>query len=243
MTGKGYVDIHTHILPGVDDGSKNMEMTENMLRMAYEEGVRTIYATPHYGSGKEKYDNDYLMEQYEKVKEKALSTGEDGIELLLGNEIYYRNDSVEDVKAGKALTMNNTKYVLVEFDTGIRYKDMYAALQKFVLAGYRPVLAHIERYECLIKKYDELYNLRNLGVFMQVNASTVIPRFNQTASFCRKLIREGYISFLGSDCHRIEWRPPCMESGVAVLKKKTPDIIMDKLLYSNPDKLYNNAFL
>lgn len=243
MSIKGYVDIHTHILPGVDDGSKNMEMSENMLRMAYEQGVRTIYATPHYGSGKEKYDRDYLLEQFEKVKEKALNIGEEGIRLLLGNEVYYGNDSVEDVKSGKALTMNNTKYVLVEFDVGIRYKDMYAALQKFVLAGYRPILAHIERYECLFKQYNELYNIKSLGVTMQVNASTVIPKFNQSASFCRKLIREGYISFLGSDCHRIEWRPPCMESGVSVLKKKTPEKIMDKLLNINPVKLYNNEFI
>ncbi|MDE6636038.1 MAG: histidinol-phosphatase [Lachnospiraceae bacterium] len=243
MPEKGYVDIHTHIIPGVDDGSKNIEESVRMLEIAYNQGIRTIYATPHYGSGKERYDRDYLTGQYELLKEKALGIGDGGIELLLGNEIYYRNGTIDELKSGQALTMNNTKYVLVEFNVDIAYKDLYSALQKLVLAGYRPILAHIERYFCLMKKFDLLYAIKNLGVCMQINASSVIPKINSEASFCRKAIREGYISFLGSDCHRTEWRPPCMADAVRVLTKKTPEKIIDRILYKNPVKLYNNEFI
>jgi len=243
MQIKGYVDIHAHIIPGVDDGSKNMEMTCEMLEIAYNQGIRTIYATPHFGSGKEKYDKEFLTEQYEKVKEEAKKIGEEGITVLLGNELYYGHGIVDKLEEGKALTMNRTKYVLVEFDVDIRYSELYSALQKFVLAGYRPILAHIERYECLYKQYEKIYSLKKMGITLQINASSVIPRFNSHASFCRKVIEEGYIDLLGSDAHRLEWRPPCMEDAVKVLKKKTPDKILSRILVNNPEKIYKNEFI
>ncbi|MCI8307175.1 MAG: histidinol-phosphatase [Lachnospiraceae bacterium] len=242
MPEEGYIDIHTHIIPGVDDGSKNIEETVSMLETAYNQGIRTMYATPHYGSGKERYDREYLIKQYELVKEKACQIG-DGIEILLGNEIYYRHGTVDEIKSGQALTMNNTKYVLIEFDVDIRYKELYSALQKIVLSGYRPILAHIERYYCLHKKFDLLYAIKSLGVCLQINASSVIPKIQSEASFCRKAIRDGYISFLGSDCHSAGWRPPCMADAVKALTKKTPEKIMDRILYKNPAKIYNNEFI
>lgn len=242
MPEEGYIDIHTHIIPGVDDGSKNIEQTVSMLETAYKQGIRTMYATPHYGSGKERYDREYLLEQYGIVKEKARQIG-GGIEILLGNEIYYRHGIVDEIKSGQALTMNNTKYVLIEFDVDISYKELYSALQKIVLSGYRPILAHIERYGCLYKKFDLLYAVKNLGVCLQINASSVIPKLQPEASFCRKAVRDGYISFLGSDCHSTGWRPPCMSDAVKVLAKKTPEKIMGRILYKNPVKIYNNEFI
>ena len=243
MQLKGYVDMHSHILPGVDDGSKNMEMTCKMLEMAYAQGVRTMFATPHFGSGKEKYDKDFLMEQYELVKEKAKNTGEEGIALFLGNELYYGHGTLESLETGKALTMNGSKYVLVEFDVEIRYNDLYSALQKLVLAGYRPILAHIERYMCLYKQYDKLYSLKKMGITLQVNTASVIPRLSSHAIFCRRVIEEGYIDILGSDTHSTEWRPPCMQDAIKVLKKKTPEKTLKRILESNPQKIYQNEFI
>lgn len=243
MPIKPYVDMHTHIIPNVDDGSKDMEMTREMLRIAYDEGIRTIYATPHFGSGKEKYDRDYLMEQYEKVREEAKKTGEEGIEVYLGNELYYRSDTIEQLKAGNALTINKSKYILVEFPVNIRYNDLYAALQKMVIAGYRPILAHLERYFCLYKKYDDLYAIKKLGVALQINTDSVLSRFDSNAMFCRKLIRERYVDFIASDAHSVSWRPPCMESAVNVLKKKTDDAVLDKVLITNHNRLLEGKYL
>lgn len=243
MPVKPYADIHSHIIPNVDDGSRDMDMTREMLSIAYEEGIRTMYATPHFGSGKERYDRDYLMEQYEKVREEAKNAGEEGIEVYLGNEIFYRSDTIEQLKSGNALTINKTKYVLVEFPVEIRYNDLYAALQKLVMAGYRPILAHLERYFCLYKKFDYLYAIKKLGVALQINTDSVLSRFDSNAIFCRKLIRERYVDFLGSDAHTVSWRPPCMESAVAVISKKTEDLVMDKLLVVNHNRLLEGKYL
>jgi protein-tyrosine phosphatase len=243
MEIKGYVDMHSHIIPGVDDGSQSLEDSIQMLKMAYEEGVRTMYATPHFGSGKEHYDAEILRKRFEEVSNAAKDIGEEGITLILGNEVTYSPGAVELINDGTALTMGGSRYVLMEFDYGASFKSIYKGLQQIINAGYRPILAHIERYYCLIKKYDDIASLRELGVALQINAASVIPKLSQEAKFCRKLVREGYIQFLGSDCHSPSWRPPVMKSAIEVLEKKTPEKYMDRILRRNPEKMFNNEFI
>ena len=199
MEAKGYVDMHAHILPGVDDGARTLQESIEMMNVAYEQGVRTIYATPHFGSGKEHYSKESLIEVFNQVKQEAKSIGNDGVELILGNELYYSHDILRALKEGEAFTMGSTRYVLVEFPYEIIYKELYNGLQMLINGGYRPILAHIERYTCLYKQFEYLYNLRELGVCLQVNTASVLPVISGEAMFCRKVIRQGLVQFLGSD--------------------------------------------
>lgn len=240
---RGYVDIHSHILPGVDDGSMSMDESIRMLEIAYAQGIRRMYATPHHGSGKELCGLNKIKSIFAEVKEKALHIGNDGIELLLGNEIYYNEESVSMLNSGEALTMNGTKYVLVEFDYEIDFGKMYNSLEEMLFSGYRPILAHIERYSCLRNNITNINLLKNLCIYLQINTSSVIMKFSGTSSFCRKLIKEGYITFLGSDCHGYTGRPPCMKDGVDILSKKVNAALLDKILFDNTDKLYNDQFI
>ncbi len=239
----GYVDIHAHIIPDVDDGSRSLKESVKMLGIAYEQGIRKIYATPHYNSGKEKYDRKLLLDRYESLRYEAAKTGNEGIEIILGNEIYYGHGIVERLEKKEIFTMGESMYILVEFNYGIGYNEMYKALQNIVHAGYRPILAHIERYYCLYRNVSGIGQLRELGVALQINADSVMSRFDSQASFCRKLIRAGYIQFLGSDCHSADRRMPIMRDAVNVLRKKTSDDVLDKILFTNPDILSTNGFL
>lgn len=244
MECKGYVDIHSHILPGVDDGARNMDESVGMLKIAYEQGIRTMYVTPHFDSGKEKYkDTALLRERFKQLQEHATGIGEDGIELILGNELYYTQDTIEALESGKALTMGGTRYILVEFNFGIGYKELYKGLQQLINAGYRPILAHVERYYCLFRQFSEMKAIKELGVALQVNAGSLVARLSSEALFCRKAIKEGYIQFLGSDAHQLEWRPPVMKDAVAMIEKKTPEHYLERILIKNPDKLRNNEFI
>ena len=243
MEMNGYVDMHSHILFEVDDGAHSLEESAAMLKMAYDEGVRTMYATPHYGSGKEHYDRELLNRRYDKVKEIAAGVGEEGINLILGNEITYSSGVVDALERGDALTMGNSRYVLIEFDYEVSYKELYKGLQQLINAGYRPILAHIERYYCLNKRYDLILSIRELGVALQINAASVLPKLSSEAKFCRKLIRVGYIHFLGSDCHSEVWRPPIMKKAVELLERKTPEKYLLRILRTNPVKLINNEFI
>lgn len=243
MEYEGYVDIHSHIIPGVDDGSQSFEESMEMLNMAYDQGVRVMYATPHFGSGKEKYDKKLLVERYEKLKEMALGVGKDGIRLILGNEVYYRQGTVELLDKKEIFTMGGSRYVLVEFAYGISYNELYRSLQKLINARYVPILAHIERYYCLYRKFSEIASLREMGIGLQINTDSVTARLSSEASFCRKLIRNGYIHFLASDCHKVGWRPPLMKDAYAVLEKKTPAEYLERIMKVNPDILQKNQFL
>jgi len=239
----GYVDIHSHIIPGVDDGAPSIEEAEQMLMKAYDQGIRVMYATPHCNSEKLTCDKTFLLEQYEKVKEIAARTGENGIELILGNEIFYGHDIIGKIESGECFTMGDTRFILVEFQYNVRYNDLYTSLRRVVDAGYKPILAHVERYACVYKGYRELDDLISLGVLLQLSSECVLKRFDRKSSFFIKLINKGYIHFLGTDCHSISWRAPVMHDAVTILRKKVPEYILDKILYTNPDILKKDGFL
>ena len=243
MDKKGYVDIHSHIIYGVDDGSESLEDSVLMLKQAYDEGIRIMYATPHFGSGKEKYDVELLRERYEEVAQIARDTGDEGIELILGNEVTYSGRILECLNSGQALTMGDSRFVLVEFEYETSFTHIFGGMQELVRNGYRPILAHIERYHCLNKNHKDIESLRELGVSLQINASSVLPKISSEAMFCRKLIKDGYIQFLGSDAHSPQWRPPVMKKAIDVIAKKTSERYLERLLYDNPGKLYNNEFI
>ena len=139
------IDIHAHILPGVDDGSRGMEESETMLSMAYRQGIRRIIATPHYsrrrGSGG-------LAELADRLNARAQAIYGD-FEILPGHETYYYEGLAEALKSGQALTLAGSRYVLVEFDPGVSYRQLYQGVRKLIMARYVPVLAHVERYLCL----------------------------------------------------------------------------------------------
>ena len=139
------IDIHTHILYGVDDGAKDINDSMGLLDEEREQGVDQVILTPHYGPKFGHPDTEVLREKFEAIREKAYKYYPE-IQLYLGSELYYQQGTVSDLKQGKALTMNGTRYVLVEFATSDAYSHIYRAVQDFVYAGYIPILAHVERY-------------------------------------------------------------------------------------------------
>ncbi|BCN32286.1 CpsB/CapC family capsule biosynthesis tyrosine phosphatase [Anaeromicropila herbilytica] len=239
---KGYIDIHSHILPGVDDGASSMEETIEMLKIAYSEGVRTLVATPHNHPDM-KYDNQRVQDTYEAVKEEAKKLYDD-LELILGNEIYYHDDVVSELKSSNALTLGDTSYVLVEFDIMIEFSKMYKAIRRLIEARYRPIIAHVERYECLYKQYVRAQELVELGACIQMNSSSIIGGiFDARATYCRTLIEKKLVHFLGSDCHNLTTRPPQMERSIRVLRKKIDPAIVEKLTVLNGERLLGNRYV
>ena len=244
MEQKGFFDVHTHILPEVDDGAVSMSMTMEMLQRAYNQGIHNIIATPHYIKGHKNLPIETLKQRLQEVQKEAAKISPD-IRLFLGNELYYSGSVLEDVQSGQAATLAGSDYVLIEFDVTVEYKELYKALRKAVEMGYRPILAHMERYECLFKKYDRIEELRSMGSYLQMNAGSVIGgMFDSRASYCRKLIQSGYIHLLGSDCHNMEHRPPRMKDAVEALrKKKVSEDILERILFRNPQRVLENKYI
>jgi protein-tyrosine phosphatase len=238
-----YIDIHTHILPEVDDGSRSMEETIIMLQIASEQQIETIIATPHYMPGEINTAVDILKQRLEQVQVEANKISPE-MKILLGNEIFYSNSIVEDLKSGKALTLADSRYVLVEFSIKDSDQTIYQGLSGLIRAGYIPILAHVERYRCYYKKEYLLNDLIEAGCYIQMNSRSLVGSFlNRDAAYYRSLINQGLIHLIGSDCHDEKVRIPHMAQAVQVMRKKCDKTLVDQILFTNPLRVLNNAYI
>lgn len=243
MKTQGYLDFHSHILPGVDDGSQSMEITKAMLEMDYAQGVRTIIATPHNYPGKAAQNNEELQVLYQEVRELAQSLHSD-LTVLLGNEIFYRESIVSEIRSSHILTMNDSRYLLVEFSPHENYQRIYQGLRELVDAGYYPVVAHIERVHCLFEKEKNITELIQMGCYMQANCEDMMgSSFNRVSARLRNLLKSGMIHFLGSDCHNTDSRPPMMADCIERLYKKMSQEIVDTVVYENQKRFLAKKYI
>ncbi len=231
-------DMHCHILPGVDDGACNIEESLKMIEQEISEGVNKIILTPHYIIGTT--DVNFIRSQFQKLEEEVRRKNYP-VELYLGNELLYSSDLIGELQAGRALTLAESAYVLVEFQIGITYQWMKQAFQELLMAGYRPILAHMERFECLQHQEDRVDELIDLGIYMQANANSFLRE--DTAKALMKLTRKEKIHFIGTDSHRSDWRPPKMKTMIHKLQKNIEEKEMSRMLIENPNAVLHNYYI
>lgn len=217
------IDIHTHILYGVDDGSNDFETSKYLIKEAIDNNVNKIILTPH--QNEECKRSEELKEKYLKFKDEFKDSG---IEFYLGSEIYYYSNMIKDLNNSELLTINGTKYVLVEFSTEIE-TDIQGIVYDLCVSGYKPIVAHIERYHYL--SLDDYKEIKNNGALIQVNAKSFERKiYNKQLKY---LLKNNLIDFISSDCHN-ENRDLNFEFVKAFIKKKY------KKQY---DKFFNNEFI
>lgn len=236
-----FADIHAHILPGVDDGAANMEETRRMLAIARDQGIDTIIATPHYGFPGLQKGRKELWEILERVQEEARHIDRE-FRIYLGNELYYRDSLPEELMAGQALTLAESRYVLTEYSTGVNYRTLYNGLRNLILAGYAPILAHVERYECLDR--DRVKEIRELGAYIQMNSSTLLESiFQRRGMFYRKLLKNKLLHFIATDCHNVALRPPLMQQAFQMTVKLAGEAYAREVFWENQNKILENQYL
>lgn len=229
-------DMHCHILPGVDDGARNEGSTERMLNIACDEGIDYIVATPHFEYGREKETFEDLKRKYWEVREQWKAMGPKK-ELFLGNEVFYSEGVVESLDSRMALTMNGTKYVLVEFgvDAGPEYVKM--AIQKLGYAGYRPIIAHVERYSKL-KDVKILQKLLEMGAYLQVNAKTLCGEYGFWEKHrVMRMMKLGLVHFVASDAHDSKARRPELKECMKLLQKELGEEQVRQIFEENPIRM------
>jgi len=241
------VDIHSHILPGCDDGAKDIQETMELLRADREEGVLDIIATPHYGiengyapkAAKVRSAFDMVM----KESTEGSSCERRGIRLYLGEEVYCSQDVADRYGKKETLTINDTCYGLVEFlEYGTTFESGEVILERLekLKKSYavKPILAHAERYRALQGNYDYLKRIQDLGVLIQVNAYDLsLSQNRQTRETAQWLAQERMISFIGSDMHgRPPKRMPKMRAGIDWLYEHTDKEYADCVVRKNAEK-------
>lgn len=227
------LDCHSHILPDVDDGAGSMKETVHMLSMAYRQGIREIIATPHYQCGDNRKTADQLREILFHVRQEAWASIGTDLQIHCGNEVLYFDSMTDDLKAGKILTLGEGRCVLTEFYDGVSYRDIYQAVRKLAMAGYRMVVAHAERYACLRKK-GALEELGDAGALIQMNFGSLTGGlFSEDVRWCRRQVLDGRIHVLGTDMHSETRRKPDILPAVRWLNRHLDEEHRDRLLWDN----------
>lgn len=196
------IDFHTHIIPNIDDGSRSVEETFNLLKEAKEAGFEGIILTSHY------IENYYETDAPERdiwVKAISDSSRTKGVEtdLYIGNEIYISDNIMKLLIDGKASTINNTSYVLFEMPLNAEPMNLYDVIYSLQENKLVPVLAHPERYSYIQKEPELIYDLIQKGVLMQANYGSILGQYGEKAKMIvKKFFENNMIHFLGSDVHR-----------------------------------------
>ncbi|MBK5244783.1 MAG: capsular biosynthesis protein [Eubacteriaceae bacterium] len=232
------IDIHSHSLPGVDDGAQTMEESMAMIRAAKDQGFNSIILTPHYITNtkfeSKVKENKVILNALKKAVKDA------GIDLFLflGNEVCYRVDVLDFIDQGNYITMNDSRYLLIE--TKSHLADLYnfeAFLFKLQLKGYTPIIAHPERYDFVQKDPNVLANLVEHGSLAQMNILSLTGAYGASAKETAEiLLTHNMVHFLASDAHR-----PMSYEAFGQAKEMAIDLVgkekVAKLLNENPARV------
>ena len=240
------IDIHSHVVFGVDDGAKTEKDTRDLLEESYKQGVRTIIATPHRRRGMFETDIEIIKENFKRVEEIAGEVASD-LRVYLGSEIYYKEGEIAKIESGAYPRLAETDYVLVEFPYEMRYKEIHRALNKVILLGLTPVVAHVERYNDVDEK--GVQELINMGAYIQVNAASVLKpkligdKHKHYKKRAKKYLDAELVHFIASDMHNIDSRRTYMREAYDIIEKKYGPTIAYELFEKNQEKLLMNKII
>lgn len=232
---KNFIDIHSHILPGVDDGAKNYEMSLRMLKCAADDGISVMILTPHHNKpGHRKIQFSEMISGAEKLRS-MMSEENVKIELYLGSELHYQSGISEKMGNDMAGTLAGSRYLLVEFNPLADYGYIRNGIYSLLMKGYYPVLAHAERYQSVCGRKDGIEDLIEMGCYIQVNAGSVTGKSGlKTRRFVKKMLQQGQVHFVATDAHDLEKRPPHLSECAELIRKKFGEDYSRKLFYDNP---------
>lgn len=234
------IDIHTHVLPGIDDGAKDWETCLEMLLRSAECGVKKVIATPHFLPWKQKSTPKEIEALCAQAQKKLFEKHGITMDIYCGNEIYYNIDAIQNLKEGKILTLAGSKYILVEFEPRTSYQVFCRAVKEFGDAGYITIIAHMERYNCL-RQAGKIQELRNMGALFQMNVEVFQGGvFDSDSRWSKKCLMAEQVDFLASDMHDLCRRTPITEEKLQWVKKRLKPKYQRELLYVNAQRILDS---
>ena len=210
------IDLHSHILPGVDDGAHDLAASLAMARMAVADGVKVMACTPHFMPGM--YDNESTdIRQRVASLQKSLLEANINLSLVVGSDAHIRPDFLTRLRDGKILRLNDSRYVLFEPPHNVVPKRLEDLLFNIIVAGYVPVLTHPERLKWIEQQFPLMESLVKAGVWMQITAGSLTGRFGPRPKFwADRMLANGMVRILASDAHNITSRPPIMSEAFSI---------------------------
>jgi protein-tyrosine phosphatase len=225
------IDIHSHILPGLDDGSPNLEESVAMVRMAAESGTTDMVASPH-ADIEYAFDPDVVESRIAEL----LEASEGVVRIHYGCDFHLYFDNVQDALENPTrYSINHKNYVLVELSELMAFKTAEDVLERMRSAGMAVIVTHPERNGLLQRHIDKLESWVAAGSYVQLTAQSLFGRFGKTArSFSEELLRRGLVHFVASDAHDTRLRPPRLDEAYAWIAREYGEATAERLLVTNP---------
>lgn len=234
------IDFHSHILPGIDDGSQNIEQSKKILSEASELGFNKIISTSHYA-----YDCYEIPEYKRKDLIDELNEENDSFpEIILGSEIFISYNIIDLLKEGNASTINGTNYILFELPLRAPFPNLKDIINKLQENNYKLILAHPERYLIIQNNFNYLYELQEMGILFQSNFASITGYYGFSAkSIMKKMLKNNLVSFLGSDVHRPETVYSKFPKAMKKIKKIISDDYWEDITNNNAEIILRNEEL
>lgn len=232
------IEMHIHLLPGVDDGSKSMEETEKMLRIIEDDGIDKVIATPHFYRGYYESSHEDIVKLVDKVNGLCRDKGIN-VEVHSGQEVFLDRHTLEDYEASRIAKIENTDYMLVELPMMKMPEDAMSIIYELRIKGIRPIMAHPERYVYVMEQPDIVNTFVEEGCLLQINSGSIRGRFGKDVmKTAHTLIKNGMCNLIGSDAHSEIKRKPGLSEAFNIVKDMDKDFAAN--LEDNSEKLFKN---
>jgi protein-tyrosine phosphatase len=235
------IDLHSHILPGLDDGARDMDIAVQMARRWVADGVSVVACTPHILPGLYQNTGPAIRDAVASLQQ-TLDAESIALRLVTGADNHIVPDFVAGLASGHLLSLADSRYVLVEPPHHVapaRIEDLFFSI---LVAGYVPVLTHPERLSWLKSRYEMVQRLARNGVWMQLTAGSLTGAFGGNALYwSERMLDEGIVHILASDAHDVERRPPALALGWEAAAKRVGSVEAEHLVLTRPQGILANC--
>ena len=237
------IDIHCHILPEVDDGSRSLNESIEMAMIAKEQGITKIVNTSHYHPDFRYKKGEELLKELEDVNN-VLKENKIDLEILIGNEIYYTKDLIDQIDELDFFTLNNSRYILIELPPTNFPSDLCSIVYELKEKNYIPVFAHVERYIEVQENPELIYEAINAGAIIQINSYSVLGKNGkEIQKICNTLLERNMVHVVGTDAHRSKRRTPIFSDAYKYVSSQYSKDMADDLFINNNYFIINDKEL
>lgn len=235
------IDLHCHILPGIDDGAPDLELSLAMARRAVEDGITVTACTPHIMPGY--YENTgSSIREHVVVLQAQLDAHEIPLKLTTGADVHLVTDLVAGLRSGRILTLADSQYFLFEPPHNVAPPRLAESIFEVMAAGYLPIITHPERLRWIEDHYETMTQVAHNGAWIQLTAASVTGKFGKRAQYwSERMLDEGLVHILATDAHNMRTRSPVLSGAVEAVAKRLGDDAARDMVFTRPQAVLDNA--